>query len=162
VAETAGLFSRHRALGWLIGGGWRFDPARFLTTAIALAVGVALGFAVHLVNGSALASFDGAMRGVSGAAGLSIRVTSPLGFDERVYPRVALAQAVADASPVVSLDVRIGHVRLTVLGVDVIRAAGVTPSLIGLPPAGPDTQNDTALDETALFLSRQALARTGA
>ncbi len=162
VAETAGLLSGRRALAWLIGGEWRFHPARFLTTAIAIAVGVALGFAVHLVNGSALASFDGAMRGVSGAAELSIRATSPLGFDERVYPRVALAQGVADASPVVSLDARIGRVRLTLLGVDVIRAAGVTPSLIGLRPAGPDTGNDTALDESALFLSRQALARTGA
>lgn len=162
MAERAGPIPGGLALRWLIGGEWRFHPARFLTTAVAIAVGVALGFAVHLVNGSALASFDGAMRGVSGAAELSIRATSPLGFDERVYPRVATAGGVADASPVVSLDARIGRTRLTLLGVDVIRAAAVTPSLIGLRPAGPDTRNDAVFDETALFLSRRAMAQIGA
>ena len=162
VAERAGLISGRLALGWLIGGEWRFHPARFVTTAVAIAVGVALGFAVHLVNGSALSSFDGAMRGVSGAAELSIRGTSPLGFDECVYPRVATTTGVSDASPVVSLSARIGNTRLTVLGVDVIRAAGVTPSLIGRRPAGPDANNDAVFDETALFLSRRALAQTGA
>ncbi len=162
MADRAGGFSGRLALRWLIGGEWRFHPARFLMTAVSIAVGVALGFAVHLVNGSALASFDGAMRGISGAAELSIRATSPLGFDERVYPRVATADGVADTSPVVSLDARIGRVRVTLLGVDVIRAAAVTPSLIGLRASGPDTQNDAVFDEAALFLSRRALMQTGA
>ncbi|WBH15126.1 FtsX-like permease family protein [Sphingomonas radiodurans] len=160
MASDAGLISGRLALTWLIGGEWRFHPARFLMTAIAIAVGVALGFAVHLVNGSALASFDGAMRGVSGGAELSIRGTSPLGFDERVYPRVVRAAGVADASPVVRLDARIGDARVAVLGVDVIRAAMVTPSLIGLRPNGPDTSNDAAFDEAMLFLSRRALVLT--
>ncbi|WP_380787098.1 FtsX-like permease family protein [Sphingomonas sp. R86521] len=157
-----GLWSGRLALGWLIGGEWRFHPARFLTTAVAIAVGVALGFAVHLVNGSALASFDGALRGVNGAAELSVRATSPLGFDERLYPRVARTAGVGDASPVVRLDARIGKTRLTLLGVDVIRAAAVTPSLIGIRPRGPDTGNDAAFDERALFLSRAALTQLGA
>ena len=159
MTRNAGLVSGRLALGWLIGGEWRFHPARFAMTAVAIAVGVALGFAVHLVNGSALASFDGAMRGVSGAAELSIRATSPLGFDERLYPRVANATGVADVSPVVRLDARIGDSRLVLLGVDVIRAAAVTPSLIGLRPKGPDAANDAAFNEAALFLSRTALAR---
>ena len=159
MAADAGLWSGRLALGWLIGGEWRFHPARFVMTAIAIAVGVALGFAVHLVNGSALASFDGAMREVNGAADLSVRATSPLGVDERLYPRVALAPGVADASPVVELDARIGTVRLTLLGVDVVRAAAVTPSLVGIRPLGLDTGNDAAFDETALFLSRAAMTR---
>ncbi|MGU3390355.1 FtsX-like permease family protein [Sphingomonas sp. M1A8_2b] len=157
-----GLRSSRLALGWLIGGEWRFHPARFLLTAVAILVGVALGFAVHLVNGSALAAFDGAMRGVSGAAELSVRATSPLGVDERLYPRVARADGVADASPVVSLDARIGKTRLTLLGVDVIRAAMVTPSLIGVrpPSLGQDASNaDTAFDEDSVFLSRAALTQ---
>jgi len=162
VASDPGLWSGRLALRWLIGGEWRFHPARFLTTAVAIAVGVALGFAVHLVNGSALASFDGAMRGVSGAAELSVRGTSPLGFDERLYPRIAHIDGVADTSPVVRLDARIRGKRLTMLGVDVIRAAAVTPSLIGIRPRGPDTGNDAAFDEAAVFLSRAALAQVGA
>ncbi|UVO51152.1 ABC transporter permease [Sphingomonas sp. SUN019] len=162
MTEHSGAISGRLALRWLIGGEWRAHPARFLTTAIAIAVGVALGFAVHLVNGSALASFDGAMRGVSGAAALSIRATSPLGFDERIYPRVVAASGVADASPVVRLDARIGRARIVLLGVDVIRAAAVTPSLIGMRPTGQDTQNDAVFDEAALFLSRSAMTQSGA
>jgi putative ABC transport system permease protein len=162
VAVEPGLWSARLALGWLIGGEWRFHPARFLTTAIAIAVGVALGFAVHLVNGSALASFDGAVRGVNGAAELSVRATSPLGIDERLYPRVARAAGVADASPVVRLDARIGKARLTLLGIDAIRAGAVTPALVGLPPRGPDAGSDVVFDEAALCLSRAALAQSGA
>ena len=159
MAADDGLWSGRLALGWLISGEWRFHPARFILTSVAIAIGVALGFAVHLVNGSALASFDGAMREVNGAADLSVRATSPLGVDERLYPRVALAPGVADASPVVKLDARIGTVRLTLLGVDVVRAAAVTPSLVGIRPLGLDTGNDGAFDETALFLSRAAMTR---
>ncbi len=49
----AGLAQARLALRWLIAGEARAHPARFLLTALAIAVGVALGFAVHLVNGSA-------------------------------------------------------------------------------------------------------------
>ncbi|HXH14801.1 MAG TPA: FtsX-like permease family protein [Sphingomonas sp.] len=162
AARDPGLWSARVSLGWLIAGEWRFHPARFVMTAVAIAVGVALGFAVHLVNGSALASFDGAMRGVSGAAELSVRATSPLGFDERLYPRVARAAGVTDASPVVRLDARVGTKRLSLLGVDVVRAAIVTPSLIGARPQGADQGNDAVFDEDTLFLSRAALTQTGA
>ena len=159
MAAEPGLWSGRLSLVWLIGGEWRFHPARFLMTAVAIAVGVALGFAVHLVNGSALASFDSAMRGVSGAAALSVRATSSLGFDEQLYPRVARANGVADASPVVCLDARIGATRLTLLGIDVIRAAGVTPSLIGTQPGRIGSDNEAAFDQTALFLSRAAMTQ---
>src|SRR4051812_16756024 len=124
----AGLWRSRLALAWLIAGEWRWHPARFLATAVAIAVGVALGFGVHLVNGSALASFEGAVAGVNGPADLQVRSRSPLGFDERVYPRVATARGIADASPVVSLAATARRGRFTLLGLDVIRAAVVTPS----------------------------------
>ncbi len=133
-------------------------PARFLATALAIAVGVALGFAVHLVNGSALSAFGGAVRAVGGAADLSIRASAPLGFDEALYGAAARAEGVRDASPVVSLDARGERGRITLLGLDVIRAARVTPSLIGLAPRGPDTTNNDVFDPDALFLSRAAQA----
>ncbi len=158
MASEPGLLSARLALGWLIGGEWRAHPARFLATAIAIAVGVALGFAVHLVNGSALTSFEGAVRGVNGAADLQVRSASPLGFDETLYPRVIAAAGVADASPVVSLDAEAAGKRFTLLGLDVIRAATVTPSLVGLRSSGPDTSADAIFDADALFLSRVALA----
>ncbi|WP_062221832.1 FtsX-like permease family protein [Aureimonas sp. D3] len=155
------LIEARLALGWLIGGEWRAHPARFLATALAIAVGVALGFAVHLVNGSALSAFGGAVRAVGGAADLSIRASAPLGFDEGLYGAAARAEGVRDASPVVSLDARGERGRITLLGLDVIRAARVTPSLIGLAPRGPDTTNNDVFDPDALFLSRAAQAALG-
>jgi putative ABC transport system permease protein len=162
VRADPSLWSGRLALRSLIAGEWRFHPARFLLTALAIAVGVALGFAVHLVNNSALNSFDRAIRGVNGSAELSVRATSALGFDERLYPGVARADGVADASPVLRLDAQVGGTRVTLLGVDVIRAATVTPSLVGIRPRGPDAASDAAFDEDALFLSRAAMGQTGA
>ena len=153
------LWSARLALGWLVAGEWRFHPARFALTAIAIAVGVALGFAVHLVNGSALASFDSAIRGINGAPDMSVRAASDLGFDEALYPRVATATGVADVSPVVQMPARIGDTRLTLLGLDVIRAAAVTPGLVGARPEGPGAADAGLFDDSALFLSRAALAQ---
>ncbi len=181
------------ALFWLIGGEARAHPARFLATAVTIAIGVALGFAVHLVNGSALASFGEALRSVNGTADLTIRAASPLGFAETLYPAAMKAVGVGDASPIVSLDSTASKTpaaaedeapgngesgaedakpgktdgaasampaaasRFTLLGLDVIRAASVTPSLIGLRPNGPDTSRAGVFDGDALFLSRTAL-----
>lgn len=158
----AGLFRSRLALAWLVMGEWRSHPGRFAATALAIAVGVALGFAVHLVNGSALASFEAAVTGVNGAADLQVSARTPLGFDERLYPRVATAPGVADASPVISLPARAGNGRFTLLGVDMIRAGAVTPSLVGTRPAGPDARSDDIFAEDGLYLSRAALAAVGA
>ena len=155
-----GLFGARLALGWLVAGEWRAHPARALLTALAIAIGVALGFAVHLVNGSALASFEGAVSGVNGAADLQVRAASPLGFDENLYPQVAQAAGVRDASPVVSLDARAGPTRFTLLGLDVLRAGPVTPSLVAALPAGPDPSGDALFQPDRLFLSRAALRAT--
>ncbi|WP_061938066.1 FtsX-like permease family protein [Aureimonas sp. AU22] len=158
----AGLAQARLALRWLIGGEGRAHPARFVLTALAIAVGVALGFAVHLVNGSALASFEGAVRSVNGAADLQVRAASPLGFDEAAYGPVALASGVADASPVVTLDASAGAASFTLLGLDVLRAARVTPTLVGLNAQGVDQNRSAVFSTDALFLSRAALAAIGA
>ncbi|WP_182083863.1 FtsX-like permease family protein [Aureimonas sp. ME7] len=160
--SDAGLVDARLALRWLISGEARSHPARFLLTAVAIAVGVALGFAVHLVNGSALASFEGAVRGVNGAADLQVRAASSLGFDETLYPAVAEAQGVGDASPVVVLEARAGEAAFTLLGIDVLRAARVSPSLVGLGAQGVDQNRADAFSPDALFLSRAALTATGA
>jgi len=151
------VLSARLALAWLVLGEWRAHPARLALTAIAIAIGVALGFAVHLVNGSALSSFEGALRTVNGRADVQVNATSPLGFDEAVYPRVARAPGVVDASPAVVLRATIGTTGFTLLGLDVLRAAQVTPSLVGIVPTGVDRRSDAAFDGDALFLSAAAL-----
>jgi putative ABC transport system permease protein len=68
---------------WLIAGEWRAHPMRFLLAGLAIAVGVALGFAVHVINRSAADAFGEAVRSVSGDADLQVRGTSPLGFSTK-------------------------------------------------------------------------------
>ncbi|KQN32814.1 FtsX-like permease family protein [Sphingomonas sp. Leaf38] len=151
------ILAARLAVRWLIAGEWRAHPARLALTAVAIAIGVALGFAVHLVNGSALSSFEGALRTVNGSADLRVTATSPLGFDEAFYAKVANAPGVADASPVVVLRATIAKTRVTLLGLDVLRAAQVTPSLVGMTPVGIDRRTDAAFDGQALFLSSAAM-----
>ena len=50
------------AARWMILGEWRAYPARVIVAALSIAVGVALGFAVHLINASALEEFARAVR----------------------------------------------------------------------------------------------------
>jgi putative ABC transport system permease protein len=154
-ASDRGLVGARLSLFWLIVGEWRAYPARLALTAVAIAVGVALGFAVHLINGSALSSFEGALHTVNGSADLQVVATSPLGFDESLYPRLAEASGVSDVSPVVVLNAHIGTTAISLLGLDVIRAAQVTPSLVGM--AGSFGGGNTPFDDSAIFLSRRAL-----
>ncbi len=147
------------ALRWMIAGEWRQHPVRIVLAVVAIAVGVALGFAVHLVNGSALTSFGQAIRTVNGAADLQIKAAGPLGLDESLYGRIAMVEGVADASPVVLLKaVDARGEAFALLGLDVIRAASVTPTTIGISASGPGTGGDDLFAEDTLFLSRAALA----
>jgi putative ABC transport system permease protein len=147
------------ALIWLILGEWRSQPVRVVTAALAIAVGVALGFAVHLINASALNEFSRAISTVNGDADLQVQSVSPAGFDEALYPRLARAPGVAVASPVVQLTAALpGETEgLTLIGLDIFRAAAVTPSLLGRPAArgGAAGFGDAGavFDESAVFLS---------
>lgn len=155
---------------WLIAGEWRAFPLRFLLAALAIAIGVALGFAVHVINRSAADAFGDAVRSVSGEADLQVRASSGLGFDESLYPRLMKLPGVADASPVVQLRAAVGPkgTQVSLLGLDVLRTLTVSPSLIGRrqqsPAAGGGGRTggaDAALDIDAIYLSQQALDATG-
>src|ERR1700688_1809544 len=129
------------AARWMIAGEWRAHPARVIVAALAIAVGVALGFAVHLINASALSEFARAIRTVNGDADLQVHAVTPLGFDETLYPKLARLAGIAGASPVVELpSVADVNLSLTLLGVDPLRAAVVTPSLIGRRVEGAPSQ----------------------
>ncbi|HXJ03356.1 MAG TPA: ABC transporter permease, partial [Micropepsaceae bacterium] len=153
------------ATRWMIAGEWRAHPMRVIVAALAIAVGVALGFAVHLINASALDEFSHAVKAVNGDADLQVHAVTPLGFGEALYPRVARLAGIAAASPVVELPVVVNaNVSLTLLGVDPFRAAVVTPSLIGRRVENAAIQPSTADDafaDNAVFLSQAALAATG-
>ena len=122
------------AARWMIAGEWGAHPARVIVAALAIAVGVALGFAVHLINASALSEFSRAIKTVNGDAELQVHAVTPLGFDEMLYPKLARLAGIAGASPVVEISAvadTADHPSVTLLGLDVLRAAAVTPSLVG-------------------------------
>ena len=163
---------------WMIAGEWAAHPARVIVAALAIAVGVALGFAVHLINASALSEFSRAIKTVNGDAELQVHAVTPLGFEETLYPKLARLPAIAGASPVVEINAvadSVDHPSLTLLGLDVLRAAAVTPSLVGerlesgAPAAKPQTgetnaspsTSDEAFDTSSLFLSQAALEASG-
>ena len=150
------------ALRWLIVGDWRAHPARIFMAIIAIAIGVALGFAVHLVNGSALSAFGGAIRSLNGAADLQIRATSPLGFDEALYGRVARIAGVADASPVLEMKALTQNGgSFMLLGLDILRAGHVTPTLVGQNRGGLSRADSNIFSENAILISQAVLQTAG-
>jgi len=151
-------------LGWLWRAQARAQPGRALTAVLAIAVGVALALAIHLVNRSALEEFAAAMSTVNGEAQAQVRARAG-SFDEALYPRLAAEADGASVSPVIdavyALADRPGE-SLRVIGIDAFRAAAVTPAL--LPSAGAGEQAGAAsplfADDT-VFLSNAALSALG-
>lgn len=146
------------ALRWMAVAELRAHPVRWLTAALAIAIGVALGYAVHLVNRSALDEFARAVQTVNGAADLQVQATQARGFDEKLYPVLARIPGVAQASPVVEVTLALPERRrLTVLGLDVLRAARVTPAFLGRPfPANDAGAAFDVFAEDAVYLSSAA------
>jgi putative ABC transport system permease protein len=125
MAETGATAWR-----WLIAGEFRAFPMRFVLPGLAIAIGVALAFAVHVINRSAAESFGHAVRSAAGGADLQVRGASALGFDESLYPKLMAHSVVADASPVVQLRAIIGEQERPVplLGLDIAHAALSDPA----------------------------------
>lgn len=147
-------------LAHLIGGHARQHPLRTAVQVLAIAVGVALGYAVHLINASALSEFSSAVRQVTGQADATV-IGPREGFGDEVYARVAADPRVALASPVLELEAPIveparlrGRV-LSVVGVDVLRAGALTPAWLGEPVG--DADRRYALLDDGLYLSAAAM-----
>jgi len=164
-----------------IGGYARARPWRAAIQVVAIATGVALGYCVNLINGSALDEFSAAERSLSGTADLSLVGTAG-GFDEAWYERVATDPAVAIAAPLLEAEVPVidaaeapgaaprtrsgidparaaRPLALRIVGIDALRSALVEPDLVGVAagPARADTA--AALLQGGLFVSPAALAQ---
>ncbi|WP_019140584.1 FtsX-like permease family protein [Noviherbaspirillum massiliense] len=145
---------RWQASRWLMGGEWRAHPLRALVAVAAIALGVALGFAIHLINAAAFNEFSAAIKSLSGQSDLQVRAAQPF-FDESLYPRLSQHAGVALASPVLEVDAVVSgqDSSLKILGIDVFRAAAIAPDLIGTPAE--DKPFDMLADD-AIFLSPAA------
>ena len=104
---------------------------RALLSVAAIALGVALGYAVQLINAIAIGEFAHAVQALSGEADLVV-LGPRAGFDESLYPRIAAMSEVAVASPMLDIEAKIGGRRelLRVIAVDIFRAALVQPELV--------------------------------
>ena len=140
-------------------GPMRHAPGRTTLAILAIALGVALGLAIYLINRSAADEISIAARSLYGVADLSIEAAAN-GFDESLYPRIARLPDIAATSPVVTVQARLIGVRgaLTLIGVDAFRSRLLQPAYAALAQ---NASNDRAsmLDTNAVYLSAAA-ART--
>jgi putative ABC transport system permease protein len=110
----------------------RESPGRLLVTVLAIALGVALGAAVYLVNSAALNEFGLATKRLVGEADIVVRGPRE-GFPEQLFTHLAGNATVSELSPVLELAAALPGRRepLKVLGVDPFRAATLQPALMG-------------------------------
>lgn len=178
-SDTARGLETLRWWGWLAKGQWLDAPGRTLVAIVAVAIGVALALAIHLVNASALEEFRQAIATVNGDAHAQVRATAET-FDEQVWADLARSPppGLSAISPVLELELvvqadsssgseaRARSVR--VLAIDPFAAAAVTPGL--MPQVGERATPDDAsaggaesplFDADAVFLSQAALDDLG-
>ncbi len=135
-------------------------PWRSGAAVVAIMLGVALAFAVHLINASALAEFSSAVRAVNGQPDLELRAVSG-NLDETLYGRTAEHPSVAVASPVLevstyALDAAGSKQAVKVFGLDALVAARVSPALLPVPDhnqrdGGKESSSETNKENNARF-----------
>jgi putative ABC transport system permease protein len=109
----------------------REQPGRLIVTLLAIALGVALGAAVFLVNGAALNEFGLATKRLVGESDVIVRGPRE-GFAEQLFAALARNPAVSAASPVLELDAALPgrSDTLKIEGLDPFRAATLQPALM--------------------------------
>jgi len=120
----------------------RRHPWRNAAAVLAVMLGVALAFSVHLINASALSEFSLAVRSAGGQPDLELRAVQGT-LDEGLYARVAHHAQVAVASPVLelaTLATGAGGERqqVRVVGIDALVVGSVAPALMPVPATGAD------------------------
>ncbi len=144
----------------------RHHPWRSAAAVVAIMLGVALAFAVHLINASALSEFSSAVRSVNGQPDLELRSGSG-NLDEALYARVAQHPGVDVASPVLELSTYVldaaGEKRnIKVLGLDALVAASLSPALMPVPRSSTANTAQGDNDRFALFAANTVFLNAAA
>jgi putative ABC transport system permease protein len=153
------------ALAWtLLQREWRHHPWRHAVALLAVALGVALAYSVHLINSSALSEFSTAVRAANGEPDLSLRGPGNAGIDDALFERVVADPGVEIASPVLEIDTYARgadgqRVAVRVLGIDALQVAALSPAL--LPRAAKGEDRLAMLDPDAVFANAAARQRLG-
>lgn len=156
--HAAPVFALLRSFSWQE---LRQHPWRNLAAVMAVMLGVALAFSVHLINASALSEFSSAVRSVNGEPDLELRAVRQ-GFDEQLYARVARHPGVQAAVPVLEIQTQMLNAQgvrkpLRVLGIDALQVADVAPALLPQATAGADRFAWFAPDTVFLNAAARAL-----
>src|SRR5438445_2865581 len=102
--------------------GSRRPRGRALLSVLGIALGVALGYGVYLVNRAAVDELAAAVRGLAGEADLEVRGGRG-GFPDSLYPAIARLPGVASARPGLELDAGLAGTERTIrlIGIDALR-----------------------------------------
>ena len=146
---------------WLIKAQFETRFTATLLSMLAIALGVALGFAIDLINSAALADFSRAMKSVQGEPDVVIAPRdSASSVPLAVVNLVARDPAVLVVAPVIEVRVRINSEAATVrlIGLDVLTAPAVMPDL--LPRQSADAADKKGnMFEDGVYLSRALATR---
>lgn len=150
-----------RALIW---PEWRAHPWRPVLAVLAVALGVALAWSVHLINQSALAEFAGAVRAIQGEPDASFACAERSGCDDAAFDTLAARPEVVAALPVLETDSYAlardgGRVPLRLVGSDALQLGALAPSLA--PRPAPGQARSVVVDPDAVFLNDAAFERLG-
>jgi putative ABC transport system permease protein len=120
----------------------RQHPWRNAAAILAVTLGVALAFSVHLINASALSEFSSAVRSAGGQPDLELRAVQG-SLDERLYAQMAADEQVAVASPVLEISTMAltpsgGRKPVRIVGVDALLVYSVAPALMPVPATQAD------------------------
>ena len=156
----------------------RKHPWRNAAAVVSVMLGVALAFAVHVINASALDEFAQAVRSVGGQPDLELRARTgnAAGIDDALLARMARHPDVAIASPVLEVSsyalnaaeassganpapktTEPSRLLLRIVGVDALQVGPLNPDLIALPSANADRLDIFAPD--TIFLTPSAKSR---
>jgi len=146
-------------LAWLVKLSWpalRHQAGRQLLALVAIMLGVALAYAVHLLNTTALAEFGSAAASLNGRPDLVVRKASGAMADS-AYADVSVLPGVAIAAPVISGTAQAvlptgARVNLAVIGLDAFQSAALSPELL----PGDAANLNALLDPTRISLNAAA------
>jgi putative ABC transport system permease protein len=136
----------------------KHHPWRNAAAVVAVMLGVALSFSVHLINASALDEFSQAVRSVNGQPDLEVRGVQG-SFDETLFSRLAHDPQVATASPVLEIGTTAINAQgersaLRVVGADALVVPWVAPGL--LPRLGDQADRMALFSPGQIFLNPAA------
>jgi putative ABC transport system permease protein len=123
--------------------------SRALLAVVGIALGVALGYGVYLVNRAAVEDLAASVRTIAGEADLQVR-GGRAGFPESLYPQIARLPGVAWVNPALELDAGIAGTERTLqlIGVDVLRQGKpelLAPDKVLLSPLAAEALNGKTL-----------------